>query len=64
MPRIDSGKMWTSIAFWVPSSCIIPAEPTNMPGLMSAMVAGAIATNSGGSLTVSFHSVPSRFLTV
>ena len=34
-----------------------------MPGLMSAIVAFTIATNSGLSVTVSFSSAPSRFLT-
>jgi hypothetical protein len=42
---------------------LVPAEPTNIPALMSAMVEGAIATNSGFSVTVSFSSAPSRFLT-
>src|SRR4051794_263279 len=55
--------MWTSIAFCTPSGCIMPAEPTNMPCLMSAMVEGTIATNSGLSVMVSFNSAPSRFLT-
>src|ERR1700727_1108164 len=34
-----------------------------MPGLISAVVAFTIATNSGLSVTVSFSSAPSRFLT-
>ena len=63
MPRIDSGKICTSMAFWLPSGCVIPVEPTNMPGLMSAIVDFTIATYRRVSVTVSFSSAPSRFLT-
>ena len=42
---------------------IVPADPTNMPGLMSLILAGMIATNSGLSVTVSLTSDPSRVLT-
>src|ERR1700756_1089868 len=51
------------MAFWLPSGWVTPVEPTNMPGLMSAIVDFTIATNSGLSVTVSFSSAPSRFLT-
>ena len=55
-------KICTSMAFWLPSGCVIPVEPTNMPGLMSAIDDFTIATNSGLSVTVNLTSAPSRFL--
>src|SRR5258708_26132242 len=55
--------MCTSMAFWLPSGCVIPVEPTNVPGLMSATVDFTHATNSGLSVTVNLASAPSRFLT-
>src|ERR1700730_2977265 len=51
--------MCTSTAFWLPSGCVIPVEPTNMPGLMSAIDDFTIATNSGLSVTVNLTSAPS-----
>jgi len=31
-------EIWTSIGLLAASGCVTPVEPTNMPGLMSAML--------------------------
>src|SRR5215831_1389843 len=44
VPRIDSGKICTSVARKVPPGCGTAVVPTKLPGLMSANDAATIAT--------------------
>src|SRR5438105_11839833 len=63
VPRIASGKICTSTAFWLPSACGIPVTPTNEPGLTSESDALAIPTTGALSGNATLTSLPSRDLT-
>src|SRR5437868_10260663 len=63
VPRIASGKICTSTAFWLPSACGIPVTPTNEPGLMSEIDALVMPTTAALSDSATLTSEPSRDLT-
>jgi hypothetical protein len=59
-----SGKMWTSMAFQVPSGCGIAVEPTYEFGLMSASVAFSSAMTLPSFANFILSVSPSRDLTI
>src|SRR5579863_7855448 len=58
VPRMDSAKMCTSIAFCVPSGCGMAPLPMKSPGLMSAKDALTTATTMTLSASSSLSSAP------
>src|SRR5262245_40127402 len=64
VPRIFSGKMCTSTAFWVPSGCGSAALPRKVPSLMSAIDAFTTATMLALSASAIFSCAPWAVFTV
>src|ERR1700682_1523260 len=63
VPRMASGKMWISTAFWVPSGCGMAVMPTKEPCLTSAIVPLTTASTTALSATLTCNLVPSRDVT-
>src|SRR4029077_10073146 len=63
VPRIDSGKIWISIAWSVPSVFGVAAVPIKLPGLISDKLALATEAILALSTSRTLADLPSRSLT-